>query len=197
MKNIMLHHSLNHSFSPHILLIQSKSSPTPWKFYFSQFVWLRVALFFSFSLDMEMNVWDCCVEEALAKLGLLQLLRSLRPITPSLDNLNPDNDVASNEAKEDDEFKVFDEMQPWDRASVEVKIAESTVQKWLLDTPSSGMLSCFRYVGMGCFRTWMPFCIFGHCILSFRLLQFGFLNCSYWQCNERVNRIRMLCMWLR
>ncbi|KAA0042611.1 8-amino-7-oxononanoate synthase isoform X2 [Cucumis melo var. makuwa] len=84
---------------------------------------------------MGMSVWDCCVEEALAKLGLLQLLRSLRPITPSLEKLNPE---ASIEAKKDDELKVFDEMQPWDRASVEVEIAESTVQKWLLDIPSSG-----------------------------------------------------------
>lgn len=90
-------------------------------------------------------MWDCCVEEALAKLGLLQLLRSLRPITPSLEKLNPE---ASIEGKKDDELKVFDEMQPWDRASVEVEIAESTVQKWLLDIPSSGMLPCFCYVGM-------------------------------------------------
>ncbi|XP_022969783.1 8-amino-7-oxononanoate synthase isoform X4 [Cucurbita maxima] len=84
------------------------------------------------------RMWDAYVEQALAQLGFLQLLRSLRPITPSLEKLNPVDDEAPIEAKEDGEFKVFDEMQPWDRASVEVEIAESTVQKWLLDIPSSG-----------------------------------------------------------
>ncbi|TQE08649.1 hypothetical protein C1H46_005741 [Malus baccata] len=38
----------------------------------------------------------------------------------------------------EDEFKVFDEMQTWDRFSVEVHIPEPTFQKWLLDIPSSG-----------------------------------------------------------
>ena len=102
---------------------------------------------FSFS---GMSMWDAYVEQALEQLGLLQLLRSLRPITPSLEKLNPVDDEAPIEAKEDGEFKVFDEMQPWDRASVEVEIAESTVQKWLLDIPSSGMLPCFCDARMGC-----------------------------------------------
>ncbi|KAI5389358.1 hypothetical protein KIW84_074852 [Lathyrus oleraceus] len=37
-----------------------------------------------------------------------------------------------------DAFEVFDEMQQWDRSSVEVKIGETTFREWMNDTPSSG-----------------------------------------------------------
>lgn len=122
-----------------------------------------------------MNLWDCCVEEALAKLGLLQLLRSLRPITPSREKLNPVIDESP--SQDDGELEVFDEMQPWDRASVEIEIADSTFQKWLLDIPSSGMLPCFRCVGMGCvLHVWIS-------ILSFEVLQFElFIWFVQWDC---------------
>ncbi|KAK9910891.1 hypothetical protein M0R45_034828 [Rubus argutus] len=76
-----------------------------------------------------MSSWDLWVEEALDKLERLQLLRSLRPIY--LRN-EPQKITAQ------DEHQVFDEMQPWDRSSVEVHIPESTFQKWLSDIPSSG-----------------------------------------------------------
>ena len=76
-----------------------------------------------------MSSWDHWVEEALDKLERLQLLRSLRPIY--LRN-EPQKSTAQ------DEHQVFDEMQPWDRSSVEVHIPESMLQKWLTDIPSSG-----------------------------------------------------------
>ncbi|KAL9406221.1 hypothetical protein Peur_003193 [Populus x canadensis] len=72
--------------------------------------------------------WDSWVDEALAKLHSLKLLRSLRPI-----NLSPQPHKNC-----EDDYQVFDEMQPWDRSSVEISISEPTFQKWLLDIPSSG-----------------------------------------------------------
>ncbi|ONI25016.1 hypothetical protein PRUPE_2G274800 [Prunus persica] len=76
--------------------------------------------------------WDNGVEEALQKLEHLQLLRSLRPIY--LQN----GPIQEAQNPVDGEFHVFDEMQPWDRSSVEVHIPEPTFQKWLHDIPSSG-----------------------------------------------------------
>eukprot|EP00258_Populus_trichocarpa_P045652 XP_024461671.1 8-amino-7-oxononanoate synthase isoform X2 [Populus trichocarpa] len=72
--------------------------------------------------------WDSWVDEALAKLHSLKLLRSLRPI-----NLSPQPHKNC-----EDDYQVFDEMQPWDRSSVEISISEPTFHKWLLDIPSSG-----------------------------------------------------------
>ncbi|XP_024461675.2 8-amino-7-oxononanoate synthase isoform X3 [Populus trichocarpa] len=72
--------------------------------------------------------WDSWVDEALAKLHSLKLLRSLRPI-----NLSPQPHKNC-----EDDYQVFDEMQPWDRSSVEISISERTFHKWLLDIPSSG-----------------------------------------------------------
>ncbi|KAL7237817.1 hypothetical protein ACSBR2_004008 [Camellia fascicularis] len=37
-----------------------------------------------------------------------------------------------------DEFEVFDGLRQWDRASVEVVIANSTFQKWIREVPSCG-----------------------------------------------------------
>lgn len=70
--------------------------------------------------------WENWVEEALATLNSLKVLRSLRPI------------CLRNESVDDDAFQVFDEMQKWDRSSVEVEIGESTFRRWMHDTPSSG-----------------------------------------------------------
>ncbi|KAF2289224.1 hypothetical protein GH714_030003 [Hevea brasiliensis] len=81
---------------------------------------------------MEKSSWDYWVQEALAKLESLKLLRSLRPIYLSKES-NPSRKVALGV-----NYEVFDEMQPWDRSSVEVSISESTFQKWLLEIPSSG-----------------------------------------------------------
>ncbi|CAK7355901.1 unnamed protein product [Dovyalis caffra] len=72
--------------------------------------------------------WDSWVDKAVAKLQSLKLLRSLRPI-----NLSTEHDKNF-----EDDYQVFDEMQPWDRTSVEISISEPTFHKWVLDIPSSG-----------------------------------------------------------
>ncbi|KAL1559307.1 8-amino-7-oxononanoate synthase [Salvia divinorum] len=76
---------------------------------------------------MELNGWEMWVEEAIAKLHSLKILRSLRPIHQSAPIHNPDH-----------EFQVFDGPNKWDRASVELQISQSTFQKWLHNLPSSG-----------------------------------------------------------
>ncbi|RDX64773.1 8-amino-7-oxononanoate synthase, partial [Mucuna pruriens] len=73
--------------------------------------------------------WDNWVGEALAILHSLKVLRSLRPISLRIHNHNKRPTAA---------FQVFDEMQHWDRSSVEVEIAETTFYRWMHDTPSSG-----------------------------------------------------------
>ncbi|KAL5745948.1 hypothetical protein ACOSP7_027094 [Xanthoceras sorbifolium] len=78
----------------------------------------------------EKSLWDQWVEEALSKLESLKLLRSLRPIYVS------SNDNQSQLLGED--YEVFDEMQPWDRSSVEVSMSQTTFHRWLHDIPSSG-----------------------------------------------------------
>ncbi|XP_050225801.1 8-amino-7-oxononanoate synthase isoform X2 [Mercurialis annua] len=78
---------------------------------------------------MEKSSWDYWVEEALEKLQSLKLLRSLRPIY--LSN-SKETQVLG------DDYEVFDQMQPWDRSSIEVSISQSTFRNWLLEIPSSG-----------------------------------------------------------
>jgi 8-amino-7-oxononanoate synthase len=91
-----------------------------------------------------MSLWDNLVEEALAKLQSLKLLRSLRPI--QLPSHQPPKAIenetqnSSNSEQEDEFFQVFDKMQPWDRSSVEVQMAEETFQRWICDLPSTGTL---------------------------------------------------------
>ncbi|KAL1338652.1 hypothetical protein HN51_033264 [Arachis hypogaea] len=90
--------------------------------------------------------WDNWVEEALATLDSLNVLRSLRPICLRKGNhrMIPFEAVLQNvpdppKFREDrGAFEVFDEMQQWDRASVEVEIGEATFLRWMHDTPSSG-----------------------------------------------------------
>lgn len=99
-------------------------------------------LCFEFAQLEMMRSWDHWVEEALQKLQHLQLVGSLRPIhlhsAPALEAQKPI----------EDEFNVFDELQPWDRSAVQVQITEATFQKWVHDIPSSGsvqpFLTCFR-----------------------------------------------------
>ncbi|KAJ1406755.1 Pyridoxal phosphate-dependent transferase, major domain [Sesbania bispinosa] len=76
---------------------------------------------------METALWEHWVEDALATLDSLKVLRSLRPIC--LRNEKPRLEPL--------EFEVFDEMQHWDRSSVEVEIAETTFHRWMHDSPSS------------------------------------------------------------
>lgn len=89
-------------------------------------------LCFEFAQLEMMRSWDHWVEEALQKLQHLQLVGSLRPIhlhsAPALEAQKPI----------EDEFNVFDELQPWDRSAVQVQITEATFQKWVHDITSSG-----------------------------------------------------------
>ncbi|KAK3033266.1 hypothetical protein RJ639_033146 [Escallonia herrerae] len=80
---------------------------------------------------MELSSWDMWVEQALSRLESLKVIRSLRPIHLSTPN-NSKNSLNS------DALEVFDGLRHWDRASVEVEIADSTYQRWVQDIPSSG-----------------------------------------------------------
>ncbi|XP_010258831.1 PREDICTED: 8-amino-7-oxononanoate synthase [Nelumbo nucifera] len=81
--------------------------------------------------------WDNWVEEALSRLESLKLLRSLRPISLSREEVKP-TEVESRNFVNFGEFETFDGLRSWDRSSVEVEIAEPTFQKWVNDVPSSG-----------------------------------------------------------
>ncbi|KAJ4721915.1 8-amino-7-oxononanoate synthase [Melia azedarach] len=83
---------------------------------------------------MENSFWNKWVEKALSKLETLKVLRSLRPIYVS------SNEQMQQQQTEpiDGYYEVFDEMQPWDRSSVEISISDSTFQRWLHEIPSSG-----------------------------------------------------------
>ncbi|KAA8533892.1 hypothetical protein F0562_031409 [Nyssa sinensis] len=87
---------------------------------------------------MGMNSWDYWVEQALSKLELLNLRRSLRPIYLSNNEQRNYTGNASENASNSNEFEVFDGLRQWDRASVEVEISESTFQSWVRDIPSLG-----------------------------------------------------------
>ena len=97
-----------------------------------------------------MNLWDNLVEEALVKLENLKLLRSLRPIhlpndqqSKPIENEAQSSSISDHEEAGKDLFQVYDEMQQWDRSSVEVQIAEETFQRWVCDFPSTGNLLLF------------------------------------------------------
>ncbi|KAJ0043834.1 hypothetical protein Pint_17171 [Pistacia integerrima] len=87
---------------------------------------------------METNLWewDHWVEAALSKLQTLKVLRSLRPIYVSSNELQKEKSPPIEER--DDDYEVFDQMQPWDRSAVEISISDSTFHRWLHDIPSSG-----------------------------------------------------------
>ena len=84
-----------------------------------------------------MSSWDNWVEEALSKLESMQLLRSLRPIYLRNETKDPIK-TDSSKPPFQDEFQVFDEMQPWDRSSVEIQISNATFQNWVNHISSSG-----------------------------------------------------------
>ncbi|OMO94878.1 Aminotransferase, class I/classII [Corchorus capsularis] len=73
---------------------------------------------------MEKRPWDFWLEEALAKLESLNLLRPIRPIHLS----TPQNPVPDTD---DEEYEVFHQLQPWNRRSVEVSISDSFFQRWV------------------------------------------------------------------
>ncbi|KAL5569872.1 hypothetical protein UlMin_026447 [Ulmus minor] len=86
-----------------------------------------------------MSSWDNWVQEALSKLQSLHLLRSLRPIYLRNDPQEPTEiQTKASPTPFGDAYEVFDEMQQWDRSSVEIEISDATFQKWVLDISSSG-----------------------------------------------------------
>ncbi|CAN1856492.1 8-amino-7-oxononanoate synthase [Linum perenne] len=76
--------------------------------------------------------WDEWLDEAISKLESTKLLRSLRPITLSKQQQQP---LCSSLGHA---YKVFDEMQQWDRSSVEVSVSDSTFGSWLRNAASVG-----------------------------------------------------------
>lgn len=74
-----------------------------------------------------MSLWDKWAQEAYSKLESSNLLNPLRPIW--LDN--PLHDLSDN-----DEPQVFEEIHPWDRSTVEVKISDLTFNNWLMGISS-------------------------------------------------------------
>ncbi|CAH9098028.1 unnamed protein product, partial [Cuscuta europaea] len=86
-----------------------------------------------------MSSWDLWVEEALSRLHSLKLLRAIRPILP-LNTTQPGVQASGRRHSfpGNDQLQVFNDLRLWDRASVEVFIAEATFQKWMQDAPSSG-----------------------------------------------------------
>ncbi|CAN0902319.1 8-amino-7-oxononanoate synthase, partial [Linum grandiflorum] len=77
--------------------------------------------------------WDEWLDEAISKLESTKLLRSLRPIT-----LNKQQPPCSSSSPLGHAYKVFDEMQQWDRSSVEVSVSDSTFHSWLRNAASVG-----------------------------------------------------------
>ncbi|KAM3730420.1 hypothetical protein ACB098_12G086300 [Castanea mollissima] len=92
-----------------------------------------------------MNLWDSLVEEALAKLESLKLVRHLRPIhlpndqqPKPIENEPQSNSISDQEEAGEEVFQMFDEMQQWERSSVEVHIAEETFQSWVREISTTG-----------------------------------------------------------
>ncbi|XP_057414832.1 8-amino-7-oxononanoate synthase-like [Lotus japonicus] len=86
-------------------------------------------------MEIPHGCWEMWVEEALGTLNSLKVLRSLRPICLRKDE-PPSHCLES--AVGEGALQVFDEMQQWDRSSVEVEMSEATFSRWMNDTPSSG-----------------------------------------------------------
>lgn len=106
-----------------------------------------------------MSLWDQWVEEALSKLESLKLLHSLRPIhLPINEQLKP-IDTQMKNASNYDELEVFNGLRQWDRASVEVVIADSTFQRWVHEIPSCGTVNLigFHFVFLCFIFLWVCF----------------------------------------
>nr|POE80384.1 hypothetical protein CFP56_10605 [Quercus suber] len=68
-----------------------------------------------------MSLQENLVEEAVAK------LQSLKLLLPHENHSTPKRSTKSEQGK--DVFHVFDKIQPWDRFSVEIQIAEIRLQR--------------------------------------------------------------------
>lgn len=71
-----------------------------------------------------------------------------------------------------DEFEVFDGLQQWDRASVEVVIADSTFQRWVREIPSCGTVNLigFHFVFLCFIFLWVCFDLNELQVFEFRTL---------------------------
>lgn len=105
-----------------------------------------------------MNLWDSSVEEALAKLESLKLVRHLRPVhlpndqqPKPIENEPQSNSISDQEEAGKEDFQMFDEMQQWERSSVEVHIAEETFQSWVCEISTTGKLLFFSSLQMPIF----------------------------------------------
>ncbi|XP_057414835.1 8-amino-7-oxononanoate synthase-like isoform X2 [Lotus japonicus] len=77
-------------------------------------------------MEMPSACWDTWVSKALVPLNSRNHILSLRPI-----HLRKDKPRSQ-------PLVVFDDMQQWDRSSVEVEISETTFNRWVNYTTSSG-----------------------------------------------------------
>ncbi|XVF77525.1 hypothetical protein PTKIN_Ptkin14bG0051600 [Pterospermum kingtungense] len=73
--------------------------------------------------------WDLWIEEALAKLESRKMFLPLRPM--HLANLGQQETVASETKADENEYKTFQEIQPWDRVSVHISVHETFFQHLL------------------------------------------------------------------
>ncbi|KAF5960175.1 hypothetical protein HYC85_001384 [Camellia sinensis] len=121
---------------------------------------------------MEMSLWDQWVEEALSKLESLKLLRSLRPIHFHINEQSKPIDTQMKNASNYDEFEVFDGLRQWDRASVEVVIADSTFQRWVSEVLSCDTVNLigFHFVFLCFLFLWVCFDLNEFCGFEFSTL---------------------------
>ncbi|CAN0902322.1 hypothetical protein LINGRAHAP2_LOCUS21925 [Linum grandiflorum] len=104
--------------------------------------------------------WDEWLDEAISKLESTKLLRSLRPIT-----LNKQQPPCSSSSPLGHAYKVFDEMQQWDRSSVEVSVSDSTFHSWLRNAASVGEF-------VNTWALYLVVCVISRCPCSYRRIGF-------------------------
>ncbi|XVF77540.1 hypothetical protein PTKIN_Ptkin14bG0053100 [Pterospermum kingtungense] len=85
---------------------------------------------------MAKSSWDLWIEEALAKLESRTMFMPLRPM--HLPYLGEQETVAQETKADENEYETFQEIQPWDRASVQISIPEPFFQQLL----NGGELIC-------------------------------------------------------
>lgn len=82
------------------------------------------------------NLWDKWVAESVEKLEGSKLLLSLR--TMYLKNLEEEEDVRGSRANIEEEYPVFNQLNPWDRTSVEMAVSEFTFNNWVNGLSTTG-----------------------------------------------------------
>ncbi|XVF77533.1 hypothetical protein PTKIN_Ptkin14bG0052400 [Pterospermum kingtungense] len=73
--------------------------------------------------------WDLWIEEAVAKLESRKMFLPLRPM--HLAGLGQQETVASETKADENEYETFQEIQPWDRVSVQISVPETFFQHLL------------------------------------------------------------------